>query len=368
MNKIGFKQIILLGLAALVLAVVIIFITMLGSESKDSHRIGLILTGKADGDSWNSAHYSGVVSACNELGTELLVKEDVTEGSGRCAEAIHELVDEGAGMIILSSYSYSSEVSDIIDSYPDVAFYAISSEYNAKNSTSYFGRMYQARYLAGIIAGLQTKSNSIGYVAAMSNSEVNRGINAFTLGVKSVNPDAVVYVTWTGTWDDEQKEMSAARSLVMNKSADVLTYHQNQHYTARTADELGVYSIGYNMEAQGLSDKFLTAAVWHWDSLYKRIIGEYVQGQPNSELRRWYGIDSGVVGLSELSPLVNEQARTSVDEAQQRLINGGLIFSGEIYDNNGVLRCKHNETLRDEVLFGRMDWLVEGVEVYSEEN
>ena len=319
MNKIRFRQSFLLVLAGLVLIIIIALISLTGSQNKPLHSIGLIMTGETDDGGWNSAHYKGVISACEKLGTSVIIKENVDEGSGECAEAIHELVKEGAGMIILSSYSYSSETKEVIDSYPNIAFYAISSEYYAENITSYFGRMYQARYLAGIIAGLQTKSNAIGYVAAMPNSEVNRGINAFTLGARSVNPDATVYVHWTNAWEDEVKETAAAEALINNKAADVLTYHQNKHYTARVADKAGVYSIGYNEEAEGLSDKYLTAAVWNWDALYYQIIREYVQGQPNAVERRWFTIDSGTVGLSEFSPLVNDAALQAVAEAKNRL-------------------------------------------------
>lgn len=368
MNKVGLRQIFLLILAGLVLIATIVLIIVTGSEKNTSHVVGLIITGETDDDGWNSAHYNGVIAACEKLGTKLIVKENVTEGSGKCADAIHELVNEGAGMIILSSYSYSSETKEVIDSYPQIAFYAISSEYYAKNITSYFGRMYQARYLAGIIAGLQTESDSIGYVAAMPNSEVNRGINAFTLGVKSVNPKATVYVHWTGSWDDEIRETAAAEALISDKSADVLTYHQNQHYTAQTADKAGVYSIGYNEVAEGLSEKYLTAAVWNWDALYYQIIREYVQGQPNAVERRWFAIDSGTVSLSDFSPLVKETALQAVKEAQNRWLKGEDVFSGELYDNNGVLKCNQNETLTDEMLFENMDWLVEGVEICNEEN
>ena len=368
MNKEGLGQKILLILAGLVLIVTIALIILTGFKKNDSHMVGLIITGETDDDGWNSAHYNGVISACEKLGTELIVKENITEGSGKCADAIHELVDKGAGMIILSSYLYSAETKDIIDSYPQIAFYASSSEYQAKNVTSYFGRMYQARYLAGIIAGMQTETNSIGYVAAMPNSEVNRGINAFTLGVKSVNPAATVYVRWTEAWDNEASEVAAAQALIDNKCADVLTYHQNQHYTARTADNAGVYSIGYNEAVEGLSENYLTAAVWNWDALYYQIIREYVQGQPNTVERRWFSIDSGTVGLSEISPLVKEEALQAVDEAENRWLRGEDVFSGKIYDNNGVLRCNQNETLPDEMLFENMDWLVEGVEIYNEEN
>ncbi len=361
------RQIILLVLAGVVIALLILLITTTGFEKDDRPKVGLILTGEASDDGWNGAHYKGVVSACKKLTAELIVKENIEEGSGRCPEAIHELVDEGAKMIILSSYSYPEEAMTVINSYPDIAFYAISSEYVADNLTSYFGRMYQARYLAGIVAGMQTETGTIGYVAAMPNSEVNRGINAFTLGVKSVKPDAVVYVSWTDSWDDEEKETALAEKLIKNKSADVLTYHQNQHFTAQAADKAGVYSIGYNEITDGLSEKYLTAAVWDWDSLYFQIIREFIQGQSNAVDRRWFSIDSGAVALSELSPAADEETRQAVEAAKNRLYSGNDVFSGVIYDNNGNLQCGEGETLSDETLLVNMEWFVEGVEIYNEE-
>jgi len=363
------KQGVLLCLAVLVLIAILVLIGVTGSkETTNSYKVGLILTGRADDSGWNREHYDGVVSACKELGVELIVKENIAEGSGACNTAIRELVEKGVGMIMLSSYSYAMECKDTIDSYPQIAFYSISSAYSAKNVTSYFGRMYQARYLAGILAGLQTENNVIGYVAAMENSEVNRGINAFTLGVKSVNPKAKVFVYWTGSWEDSEKESDAAKKLIYDKSADVLTYHQNQPYTAQTADKEGVYSIGYHAVAEGLSEKYLTAVVWNWDALYYQIIKEYVQGKANTVERRWFSIDSGVVGLSEYSSLVSEEKRYMVNEAMSKILSGKDVFSGEIYDAEGILRCGEKETLSDDVLFENMDWLVEGVVIYNEEN
>ncbi|MBQ5318578.1 MAG: BMP family ABC transporter substrate-binding protein [Oscillospiraceae bacterium] len=368
MNKHRFRQAILLISAVVVLVTVILLIAVTGAEKNTSQKIGLIITGEINDSGWNGVHYNGVVSACEKLGTELIVKENVNEGSGMCAEAIHELVDEGAEMIILSSYSYPVEAKSVIESYPDIAFYAISSEYVAENLTSYFGRMYQARYLSGIVAGMQTENGAIGYVAAMPNNEVNRGINAFTLGVKSVNPEATVYVSWTNSWDDEEKETVLTENLIKNKSVDVITYHQNQHYTAQAADKAGVYSIGYNEPAEGLSDKYLTAAVWNWDTLYFQIIREFIQGQPNEMERRWFSIESGVVALSELSAQVGDESRQAVEAAQNRLLMGNDVFSGLIYDNNNVLKCSEGEILSDETLLKNMDWFVEGVEIYNEES
>ena len=200
-NKL-FQRILLVAIGV-VLAILLIGILITGNKKEKAMKVGLIITGSVDEQGWNSAHYRGVRYACEKLGTELLVKEHVPEDSDSCAKAVHSLVKEDASMIILSSYAYPSLMRDVIQSYPDVAFYGISAEYYADNMTSYFGRMYQARYLSGVLAGRMTQNNSIGYVAAMANNEVNRGINAFTLGVRCVNPDATVYVSWTNSWNDE---------------------------------------------------------------------------------------------------------------------------------------------------------------------
>lgn len=350
--------------AAAALAAVFLVISGTGADNGKAPVVGLVLTGKADDSGWNGAHYEGVAYACERLGTEVIIKENIREGNGSCAEAIHELVREGAQMIILSSYSYPSEAKEVIAEYPDIAFYGISSEYVSDNLTSYFGRMYQARYLAGIAAGMETESNSIGYVAAMPNNEVNRGINAFTLGVKSVNPDASVYVSWTNSWDSSQEEIAAVNKLITDKNADIITYHQNQHNAAQAADEAGVYSIGYNQTVEGLSDRYLTAAVWDWNSLYFQIIREFVQGQPNAVERHWFSIDSGAVALSELSEQVSDDTRRAVGDAENKLHSTDYVFSGVIYDNNGVLRCGEGEYLSDDTLLTGMDWFVEGVVIY----
>lgn len=363
-NKI--RQRILLVAAGLVALAVVTILAVSGMKITDQKKVGLILTGSVNDSGWNGMHYSGAADACEKLNTRLIVKENISEGTGECAEAVKQLADDGADMIILSSYGYPTEIEDLIGSYPNIAFYGISSEYIDENMTSYFGRMYQARYLSGIIAGMKTETNSIGYVAAMPNNEVNRGINAFTLGVKSVNPEAQVYVRWTNSWDDAEKESSSAELLIREKNADVITCHQNQHNAIIAADEAGVYSIGYNQAAdEQLSDKHLTAAVWNWDSLYYDIIKELTQGQPNSVKHRWFGLESGAVALSGYSPLVTEQEKQAVDDARNKILAGTDVFSGIIYDNNGTLRCDEGEILSDETLKTKMDWFVDGVTIYE---
>lgn len=362
-NKGGQK--LLLLLAAVVLVMIMVLIATVDGPKTDKTKVGLILTGGMEDAGWNGMHYQGVKYACKELGAKLLVEENIPEGTGECEEAIHRLVKEGAEVIILSSYAYPTEVQETIQNYPEVSFYGISAEYYAENMTSYFGRMYQARYLAGIVAGMMTRTDKIGYVAAMPNIEVNRGIDAFTLGVRSVNKEATVNVIWTNAWEDREQEVAAVKTMIEELDTDVITYHQNQHYVAREADAAGVYSIGYNTFAEGLSERYLTAAVWDWNALYFQIVREYMQGKANTVKRHWFGIDTGVVGLAEYSPLVEEEIQNAVQQAIREMNAGKGIFSGEIYDNEGILRCQKDESISDEILLEQLDWYVDGVVLYE---
>ncbi|MBQ8787328.1 MAG: BMP family ABC transporter substrate-binding protein [Oscillospiraceae bacterium] len=359
MNKKS-KQTLLIVLAAVVFAGILIMVMYLNMSDKDTKKIGYILTGSIDEPGWNGMNYKGIEAVCSRLETELIVKENVLENTGKCPEAVSELAESGAELIILSSFGYPGEVREIIDKYPEISFYGISSQYYSDNMSSYFGRMYQVRYLTGIIAGMMTESGNIGYVAAMANDEVNRGINAFTLGVKRVNPNASVNVMWTDSWDDEDKAKGAAEKLV-NGGADVLTYHQNQPYVIEYADEAGVYSIGYNEAAEGFSDKYLTAAVWNWEQLYSDIVEDFLQGRANSRQHHWCGIETGAVELSELSPLVTEEIREELEKARAEIIAGKDVFSGEIYDRDGVKRCGEDEFISDAALMDDFDWYVDGV-------
>lgn len=351
----------LIAAAVLIFAAIVLLLGFVGTSDGARVKIGLIMTGSVSDDGWNGMHYSGVVSACEKTDARLFVEENVLEDTGDCGRAIHSLAKRGVSMIILSSYKYPAETQDIIAQYPDITFYAISSDITADNLSSYFGRMYQVRYLAGIVAGMQTETGSVGYVAAMPNSEVNRGINAFTLGVRSVAPEAVVNVLWTNTWDDEETEIASTQRLIDEFGVDVITYHQNRHNVAKTADAADVFSIGYNTAAQGLSEKFLTAAVWNWDSVYFEIIREFVQGQAGKGNRHWLGIDRGVAQLSEYSPLVSEATRAAVEAARAEILAGRDVFTDEIYDNNGILRCGEDERIADDTLFSNFDWYVDGV-------
>ena len=195
-KKLGRMNKILIICTVLVLLLLTLLVTLIinsGAKS-DTVKIGFVLSGGMNEAGWNGKHYAGARIACEKLGAELIVKENVKEYTGDCNKAIEELADEGVGMIVLSSYNYSDEAKELVKNYPEIVFYVNSSEYHDVNMTSYFARMYQARYLSGIVAGMKTKTNKVGYVAAMSNNEVNRGImrlNVPTLPVPPCRQDSI---------------------------------------------------------------------------------------------------------------------------------------------------------------------------------
>ena len=306
---------VLMSLAVILLTLifVLIFRYDVAQPHRESNKIGFIMLGGIHDAGWNASQYEAIRQVCDQMGMELLVKQHIRENTGECTQAVRELADAGAGMIFLSSYSYSAEVKDFVKEYPHIAFGTNSAEYHAKNMTSYFVRMYQARYLAGAIAGMRTRTGIVGYVAAMPNSEVRRGINAFALGVQRVNPQAKVLVAWTWSWQDEPKEAENARKLAA-AGADVLTYHQDERTVADTAKELDVDFIGYHEAFDDDSPHNLTSVVCRWEIYYMDMIRRYLKGEINSVNNHWLGMDQKVTYLSKygstVTPVMQETVGT----------------------------------------------------------
>ena len=366
MKKINKRNLFLLILGLAVLLIIFLLILMFENDHREPViKVGFVMVGEKDEGGWNGMHYQGISKACEELGAELIVKENVKEYAGQCPTAVRELAGEDVTMIVLGSYGYAKDMKDYVTEYPDIAFYVNSSEYHRENMTYYFARMYQTRYLSGILAGMKTKSDTIGYVAAMPNNEVNRGISAFALGVRRVNPDARVIVAWTGNWDDEQKEKESARKLIEEKGADVLTYHQNQNYVIQVAEKKNVASIGFHDQFYGFSPNYLTSAVYDWYAVYMELIKDFMRGKGKYLTNYWIGIEKGAVSLSEYSSEVTEEMRDEVERAKKEILEGKDVFSGVIYDNQGNLRCGENEVISDEMLLEQFDWYAEGVEFYE---
>lgn len=339
--------------------------------AKDDIKVGVLHIGDpADGAGYSYAHDSGIVEMQKNLGLrddQIIRKNNVADDNDTAIEtALNELIEAGCNIIFATSWGYMEKVSEAATAHPEIIFSHCSGYMsNDTNFNNYFGQIYQARYLAGIVAGLKTKSNKIGYVAAQDNNnpEVTGGIDAFALGVKSVNPDAKVYVKVTNTWFDLQKEKAAAVAL-LDEGCDVITQHQDTTQPMVAAQERGAYGIGYNSDmAKQVPDAVLTSVVWHWGVYYTAAVQAAIDGTWTAD-NYFKGMNEKLLGLTELTSLCAEGTQEKVDEATQKILSGELkVFAGEIKDNKGTVRVKAGESLDDAYIAGQINWYVDNVVV-----
>ncbi|MCR5304230.1 MAG: BMP family ABC transporter substrate-binding protein [Lachnospiraceae bacterium] len=364
-NKELFTRLAFLALSILLVLGIIYLIFSFRPESESSAiSVGAVFIGSSDDDGWNESHYKGIIKACEDQSCHVTAKFNVPEEAGPLGKAVSELVSKGCSCIFLTSYGYGLCIDPIAAKYPNVAFYDICGESDEKNCMSYFARMYQVRYLAGIVAGSVTQSDVLGYVTAMPVPETIRSVNAYAMGVHRVNPSAKVIVNYTNSWDDREMEERAVKNLSA-AGADLITFHEDRAYALDLADEMGLYSTGYNFVYKDYSDKMLTAALINWDYIYGKVLSDYLSGRANFSHNYWLGIDDNAVSLYPCSDLVTADTRSLVEAESERISGWKDVFSGEIYDNKGNMRCGENERISDEELFYYMDWYVEGVEVYE---
>ncbi|MBQ8327302.1 MAG: BMP family ABC transporter substrate-binding protein [Lachnospiraceae bacterium] len=329
-------------------------------------KVGLLLNGTKDDGNWCQSHYDGLQKTASQLNLEIHLRENVA--AENVTTNIDELISKGCEIIIANSFEFGDGVKESAEKYPEIYFFHATGVEKGKNFSSYFGRMYQIRYLTGIVAGLQTKTNQIGYVAAYPISEVNRGINAFAIGVKSVNPEATVYVSWTNSWTDDDSTKSATELLLDKYDIDVISMHTDSLKPLEVADERNVLSIGYNVDnSQSYPETFITAAVWDWEKFYTPNILRCLQGKFVGN-HYWEGVETGIVSLAPFSEKVNEGIKEKIDIELVRLNSGTYdVFYGPITDQSGNIRIADGESMTDYSMLNEFDWYVEGVVICDEE-
>lgn len=329
--------------------------------TKTQTKVGFLLNGRLDDHSWGESHYNGMEISARELNLDVVYKEEVPEDE-TCKETIEELIADGCEIIICDSYGYGEWELECARQHPEVYFFHATGVEQLDNLSTYFGRIYQMRYLSGIVAGMQTETDEIGYVAAFPIAEVNRGINAFTLGVRQVNPDAVVYVKWSNSWTGEEENAKTTEELISEHDIDVLAMHSNAISPLKIADENGVWSIGYNIDnSEQFSDTYLTAPVWNWESFYEPRILECLQGKFQGT-HYWEGVETGIVDLAPFTGNVKPGIAEMVEAERSRLMSGTFdVFYGPITDNEGKVRVKEGQSMTDDSLLNDFFWYVEGV-------
>lgn len=334
----------------------------------DSVSAGWVYIGSPASDLSTLAHDEGRLAAAAATGVPTSTAENVDETNAADVEqAIRGLIDEGNNLIFGTAFGYMDTMEALADEFPDVAFEHVSGfKSNECNFGNLLGRMYQARYLTGMVAGATTTSNIVGYVAPFAVPEVIRGINAFTLGVRATNPDATVRVEWSDAWFDPEFETEAATFLV-DGGADVIAMRQDSTAVGEVAEAAGVRWISHNTDMSAIAPQaYLTSTIWNWGQRYTTTIEALAAGiyQPESY---WGGIETGIVDIGPLAADVDPEVAAQVADVRAQMVAGEFsVFAGELLDQDGNVVVGEGDPpldADDQALLG-MDFFVDGVDAF----
>ena len=329
--------------------------------------VGFIYVGPKDDYGYNQAHAEGAKSLA-AMGVKIREEEKVPE-TVDVQKTMESMINlDGAKLLFPTSFGYfDPHILKMAEKYPDVVFLHCGGMYTEgktpKNVGSYFGYIDEGQYVSGIVAGLTSKTNKLGFVAAKPIPQVLRNINAFTLGALSVNPKITTSVIFTGDWSLPVKEAEATNSLV-DQGADVVTCHvDSPKVVIETAEKRGIYSTGYHANQAALAPKgYLTGAEWNWAVVYKDYVEKIKTGQPWQHLVRG-GFKEGFIKMSPYGAAVSTEAKTKADAAKDALTAGTLvIFKGPLKDNAGkeILAAGVSQGQTD-IELEKMHYLVAGV-------
>ena len=343
-----------------------------GGIPKDQIKVGVIhLSDPAEGSGYTYTHDQGIIGMQKNLGLsddQIVRKISVDDTDAAAVEtAITECVEEGCNIIFATSWGYMDTCEALAEEFPEVIFsHGTGYKSNGTNFNNYFGRIYQARYLSGIIAGMKTETNKIGYVAAMGqeNGEVTSGCNAFAMGVASVNPDAEVYVSVTNSWFNPEGEKQAAERLIA-EGCDVIGQHCDTPNPQTAAEEHGVWGVGYNSDmTKDAPGATLTSVMWDWSVYYTKAVQNVIDGTwvAGEKVDNYFGdMADGLVTLGEFNPdLVTDEMIAKVEEVKAQIVSGEWdVFDGktEIMDNEG------NAHTLEGADYGSCNWYYENVNV-----
>ena len=369
------------------------------NEAADFKVGAIYINSKNDTAGYTFAHHNGITKAMEAMGldvdSQLVIVDEVPEDKEQVLAAVDTLVGEGANIIFGISFGYIDAMEEAAAEYPDVIFsHATGFKSNETNFNNYFGRAYQARYLAGIAAGLKSLevgNNNVGYVAAFGTeyAETASGINGFAMGVQAVNPDAVVYVKTLGAWADEVNEAAFANELINSYNCGVISQHCDSAQPQIAAENAGVFGCGYNSDmTPDAPAAHLTAAIWNWDVYYGTAIKAAMECGEASNFVATMGSSAYYGGLAEnfvnVSPLSENCAEGTAEaiEAVSKLIVSGEwdVFSGvklqiaadgtitqvdaALMDNAGnEIVAAGGPSVEDGVITGTMNYFVAGVQV-----
>ncbi len=334
------------------------------AQERDSIEVGFVYVGPVGDFGWSYAHDQGRKALEDELGDRVTTRYVESVPEVDVADVTESLARQGTDLVFGTSFGYMDPMLEIAEFWPDVAFMHSSGFKTGPNMGNYYGRMYEAQYLAGMLAGLQTESDVLGYVAPHPVPTILVDINAFFLGAQKTNPDVEMRLVWTNQWHDPSAAREAAMSVI-DLGADVIGHAQDSPAPAQAAEERGVYSVGYHMDQYEFApDAILTSTVWDWGVIYVDQARDVLDGTWEPEMIMGDMAD-GVVQMTEVTDNAVEGAEEEIQPVKQDIIDGDYeIWAGPIRDQDGNLVVEEGEVLPMEDIgdFGAsQDFLVEGI-------
>ena len=332
-------------------------------------KVGFVYLTTPGDHGWTYAHEVGRQDVIKHFGdkVETTFVENVPEGPD-ATRVIRDLAKQGNDIIFTTSFGYMDPTLKVAKEFPEVKFDHITGYKRAPNMATGNIRFYEGRYVQGVVAGLMTKSNKIGYIASFPIPEVIQGINAFGLGLRSVNKDAEVSVIWVNTWYDPVKEADAAKVHIA-EGADILAQHTDSPAMLQTAEKAGVYGFGQSSDMKAFAPKAqLFSSVNNWGPYYVSQIqalmdGSWTTGEGPDHWagNTWAGMADDFLVLTPFENMPADVAKAAQKAADDIKSGTNKIFTGPIRDNTGAEKVPAGKTLNDGELFTTLDYYVEGV-------
>jgi len=325
-------------------------------------KAAFVYVGPVGDAGYTYAHDLGRKEAAAKLGDKVVTTfvESVKEGPD-AERVIRDLATQGNKVIFATSFGFGDSMAKVAKDFPDVYFEHATGFKTAENMRVYEPRIHEGAYLAGIVAGRMTKSNTLGFVGSFPIPEVLRNIDAFTLGAQSVNPKVKTKVVWVGSWFDPPKETEAAQTLI-NKGADVLLQNTDSTAVLQAAEKAGKYAFGWDSDMSAFAPKaHLGSCMLLWGVYYEKALNDVLNKTWKTGETKW-GYREGMTDFIKIPDFVPADARQKVDEAKAGLKAGTLdIFKGPITDNTGKVRLAKGVAADDKWL-SAVDFYVQGVE------
>lgn len=331
------------------------------ARAADPMQVGLIYLGPIGDFGWSYQHDAARKLAQEHFGDQIKTTyvESVPEGPD-CENVMRDLAQKGCKVIFATSFGYMNYVLKVAKQFPAVKFEHATGYKRAANVATYNIRFYQARYVQGMIAGHLSKSGTAGYIGSVPVPEVVQGLNAFILGMRSVNPEAKLKFIMVNAWYDPPKEGDAAKAL-MDQGCDIITQHTDSPAPLQAAAARGIKAFGQSTDMEKFAPKTeLTSNVDNWSPYYIARIQAALDGTWKSE-DTWGGFDSGML---EMTKFINmpEDVAGAADKLKADITAGrNAVFTGPIDDQTGAVKVAAGVTMDDGALAG-MQWLSQGIE------